>query len=203
MNDFDNRAKTWDENPIHLKRSIAIAAKMEKMIPLHNGMKALEFGAGTGILSFLFRDKLGTIIMMDSSAGMVEVMKEKVAFQKAENFVPLCYNLEIKNYNDFFDLIYNQMVLHHIADVPSLFDKFYNMVLPGGFLAIADLYTEDGTFHGEGFDGHNGFDPEKLKVLLLKAGFKSVHYEACYTMDRTMAEGTEKSFPIFLLVAAK
>ena len=203
MNDFDNRAKTWDENPLHLKRSIAIAAKMGEMIPIHNGMRALEFGAGTGILSFLFRDKLGTIIMMDSSAGMVEVMKEKVAFQKAENFVPLCYNLEIENYNDFFDLIYNQMVLHHIADVPSLFEKFYGMVLPGGFLAIADLYTEDGTFHGPGFDGHNGFDPEKLRVLLLKAGFKSVHYEQCYTMDRTDTEGIEKSFPIFLLVATK
>jgi ubiquinone/menaquinone biosynthesis C-methylase UbiE len=203
MNDFDDRAKTWDENPIHMKRSIAIAAKMEEMIPIHNGMRALEFGAGTGILSFLFRDKLGTIIMMDSSAGMVEVMKEKVAFQKAENFVPLCYNLEIQMYNDYFDLIYNQMVLHHISDVPSLFKKFYRMILPHGFLAIADLYSEDGTFHGEGFDGHNGFDPEKLKGLLLKAGFKSVDYQQCYTMDKKTSEGSNKSFPIFLLVASK
>ena len=119
MNDFDVRAKTWDENPIHMERSYAIATKMGTMIPIHNGMKALEFGAGTGILSFLLRDKLGTIVMMDNSAGMVEVMKEKVVFEKAVNFVPLCYNLENEMYNDFFDLIFNQMVLHHIAAVPS------------------------------------------------------------------------------------
>ena len=109
MNDFDVRAKTWDENPIHMERSYAIATKMGTMIPIHNGMKALEFGAGTGILSFLLRDKLGTIVMMDNSAGMVEVMKEKVVFEKAVNFVPLCYNLENEMYNDFFDLIFNQM----------------------------------------------------------------------------------------------
>jgi hypothetical protein len=46
MNNFDDRAKTWDENPIHLKRSIAIAAKMEKMIPLHDGMKAPRIWGG-------------------------------------------------------------------------------------------------------------------------------------------------------------
>jgi SAM-dependent methyltransferase len=160
-------------------------------------------GSVTGILSFLFRNKLETIVMMDNSAGMVEVMNEKVLFQKAENFVPLCHNLENQMYDDFFDLVFNQMVLHHIADVPSLFEKFYTMVLPGGFLAIADLYTEDGTFHGPDFDGHNGFDPEKLKVLLLEAGFKSVDYEECYMMDKTIFDGTNKSFPIFLLVASK
>ena len=203
MNNFDISAKTWDENPVHMDRSIGIAAKMQEMIPVHNGMKALEYGAGTGILSFLLRDKLGTIVMMDNSAGMVEVMKEKVAFQKTENFVPLCYNLENKRYNDYFDLIFNQMVLHHVADVPSLFEKFYQMILLDGFLAIADLYTEDGTFHGSGFDGHNGFDPEKLKVLLLEVGFKSVDYEECYATNRKNEEGYNKSFPIFLLVASK
>jgi len=27
MSHFDNAARTWDENPIHLERSLAIAAK--------------------------------------------------------------------------------------------------------------------------------------------------------------------------------
>ena len=68
------------------------------------------------------------------------------------------------------------MVLHHIVSIQSLFERFYNMLLPGGFLAIADLFTEDGSFHGEGFDGHKGFDPEQLKVQLQKTGFKEVRF---------------------------
>ena len=132
---------------------------MEEMLPLKNEMKALEYGAGTGILSFLLHEKLGSVTMMDSSAEMVKVMGEKVLQRNTANLFPICFNLENGQSDQKHDLIFNQMVLHHIASIQSLFERFYNMLLPGGFLAIADLFTEDGSFHGEGFDGHKGFDP--------------------------------------------
>ncbi|MCL4484277.1 MAG: class I SAM-dependent methyltransferase, partial [Bacteroidetes bacterium] len=94
MNNFDNAARTWDENPIHLERSQAIALKIEKMLPLQKDMKALEYGAGTGILSFILSEKLGHITMMDSSEGMVKVMKEKVLQRKTANLSPVYFNLE-------------------------------------------------------------------------------------------------------------
>jgi hypothetical protein len=77
------------------------------------------------------------------------------------------------------------------------------MILPGGFLVIADLYPEDGSFHGDGFEVHNGFDPEELKDMLLKVGFRNVVFEFCYSMQRILADGTSKTFPIFLIVASK
>ena len=58
-----------------------------------------------------------------------------------------------------FDLIYTLMVLHHVGDVETIIRKFRGLLNPGGYLAIADLYSEDGSFHGEGFSGHMGFDP--------------------------------------------
>jgi len=203
MSKFDEVAQTWDENPMHIERSTAIAAKMEEMLPLDNQMKALEFGAGTGILSFLLRQKLGQIVMMDSSAGMVAVMEEKVSRQKTDNLFPVIFNLEQEALGQSFDLIFNQMVLHHIPDVHSILEKFYRMILPGGFLAIADLYPEDGSFHGEGFDGHLGFDPEKLKIQLLEVGFININFEKCYTVNRKSEDGTTKSFPVFLNTASK
>lgn len=203
MSDFDSRARTWDENPIHMDRSQAIAAKMAELLQLNRNMKALEYGAGTGILSFLLHELLGEIVMMDSSAEMVKVMEEKVLKRNVNNLLPKLFNLEKEISSESFDLIFNQMVLHHIADVPSIFEKFYKMILPGGFLAIADLYSEDGSFHGEGFDGHLGFDPEKLKVLLLAVGFKNIDFEECYTVTRRLEDGIAKSFPIFLITASK
>jgi len=203
MNKFDTMARTWDENPMHMERSVAIAAKMNEMLPMDKQMKALEFGAGTGILSFLLSEKIGSVVMIDSSEEMVKVMKEKVAARKAMNLVPVCFDLEHELFKQSFDLIYNQMVLHHIADVASIFRKFFTMILPGGSLAIADLYPEDGSFHGDGFDGHLGFDPEELKIQLLKTGFSNVIYEECYKVKRQTAEGLTKSFPVFLIVATK
>jgi ubiquinone/menaquinone biosynthesis C-methylase UbiE len=203
MSNFDNVARTWDENPIHMERSLAIAKKMEELLPLQKDMKTLEYGAGTGILSFLLSEKLGHITMMDSSAEMVKVMEEKVLSRNATNLSPVLMDLEKERPYASYDLIFNQMVLHHIKDIRSIFDKFRQMLLPGGILAIADLYTEDGSFHGEGVDVHLGFDPEHLTKILLAVGFKNVRFEECYTMKREVDGPTSKLFPIFLLTASK
>jgi tRNA (cmo5U34)-methyltransferase len=203
MSNFDNVARTWDENPVHMERSMAIATKMEENLPLTKETIALEYGAGTGILSLLLSEKLGHITMMDSSVGMVGVMQEKVLDRSATNLQPVCFNLEHDTYDKSFDLIFNQMVLHHIKDVSSVFKTFYDMLVPGGYLAIADLFPEDGSFHGEGVDVHPGFDPHELRKMLLATGFKNVTFAECYTMKRQNPGAETKLFPIFLLTASK
>jgi len=203
MSDFDDRARTWDENPMHMERSVAIAGKMGEMLPLNKQIKALEYGAGTGILSFLLSEKLDQIVMMDNSIEMVKVMGEKILLRNSNNLFPVKFDLEHGLPEQKFDLVFSQMVLHHIADVRSVIGKFFNMILPGGYLAIADLYTEDGSFHGEGFDGHLGFDPEQLKLQLLEVGFNNIEYKPCYTVVRQIADGARLSFPVFLITALK
>lgn len=203
MSSFDNVARTWDENPIHMDRSLAIASKIEEKLPLNTSMKALEYGAGTGILSFLLSAKLGHITMMDSSAEMVKVMEEKILARSASNLVSVHFDLECEKNEEKFDFIFNQMVLHHISSIESIFEQFYQMLLPGGWLAIADLYLEDGSFHGDGFNGHKGFNPEQLKLLLIQSGFKKVSYEECYVVRRVSGENETKTYPVFLLIATK
>ena len=61
MSEFDARAREWDKNLIHIERSQAIAEELQKMIPIEHSMKALEYGAGTAILSFLLKDKFAEI----------------------------------------------------------------------------------------------------------------------------------------------
>jgi ubiquinone/menaquinone biosynthesis C-methylase UbiE len=203
MSKFDDMARTWDENPIHMARSQAIALKMEEKIPLRTDMKALEYGAGTGILSFLLASKLGHITMMDSSAEMVKVMEEKVIDRNATTLTPSFMNLEKERPYATYALLFNQMVLHHISDTLSIFEKFYSLIVPGGYLAIADLYTEDGSFHGAGAEVHQGFDPQVLREMLLKTGFRHADFEECYVVKRENPGGKTISFPIFLLVASK
>lgn len=74
---FDEKAKTWDSRPDNIERSQQAALAISELISLDKGMDALDFGAGTGLISFFLSDKLNHITMMDASAGMVEVMKEK------------------------------------------------------------------------------------------------------------------------------
>jgi len=199
MSSFDSRAREWDKDKMHMERSVAIAAELEKMIPLHHSMKALEYGAGTGILSFLLKDRFSEITLMDNSQEMIKVCLEKTEYLETSHVVPLWFDLEHKNFDGKFDIIYNQMVLHHVDDFEAIINTFYSLLNTEGYLAIADLYTEDGSFHGIDVKVHLGFDPDLLAEILKKAGFKDVEYKTCFEVKRESG----KKYPVFLLVGKK
>jgi tRNA (cmo5U34)-methyltransferase len=204
MSHFDDKAKTWDSNPANWERSEAIAKEILRKIKLNTGLSALEFGAGTGILSFLLKDYLKEITLMDSSAEMIKVMNDKIQNRHVAHLKPLFFDLEKAEYRSkTFDFIYTQMALHHVGDVKSVLKKFYQMLNTGSSIAIADLYSEDGTFHDSDFKGHLGFDIEKLSQVLTNVGFKDISHENCFLMKKVTQTDELKEFPIFLLTGVK
>lgn len=204
MNEFDLKAAGWDANPMHRQRAEAVAEAIMKTIAPDKTMTALEFGAGTGLTSFILKDHLRKIIMIDNSTEMIRLATEKIIASGAQNMKAILFDLENKNWNGpDFDLIISQMVLHHVADTQNILRKFHDLLKPGGFIAIADLYPEDGSFHGEGFNGHKGFDPEALASLLDDSGFTRSGIEKCFTINKTTSESKSKQFDVFLLTAKR
>ncbi len=199
MNEFDDRAREWDKDRMHMDRSVAIAAELEKMIPFDPSSKALEYGAGTGILSFLLRDRFSEITLMDKSQEMIKVCIEKAEYQNTKHIIPRLFDLEHQASEGKFDVIYNQMVLHHVDDYEAIIHTFYSLLNPEGYLAIADLYSEDGSFHGPDVKVHLGFDPEKLTIILQQAGFKNIEYKTCFEVKRESGA----KYPVFLMVGNK
>jgi 2-polyprenyl-3-methyl-5-hydroxy-6-metoxy-1,4-benzoquinol methylase len=167
-------------------------------------MTAIEYGAGTGLLSFNLYDRFSKITLMDSSKEMVRIAQGKIASEGIKNMNALCIDLEKEDFTGEYDMLYNQMVLHHVENIALILDKFYALLKPGGFLAIADLYAEDGSFHGHGFTGHNGFDVLKLSELLKSKGFSQINHQECYRMKKNSLESDAvKEFPVFLMVGKK
>jgi tRNA (cmo5U34)-methyltransferase len=204
MNEFDAKAAEWDLNPMHFDRSEAIAKEIIRLIPLRDDMTALEYGAGTGICSFLLRDHLKEIILMDNSSEMVKMINQKIENTKVKNLKASNFNLEDQEYRDGkFDLIFTQMVMHHVNDVDKMIGIFNRLLIDGGFLVIADLYEEDGSFHGEGFTGHNGFNIEWLSGIVKKNGFKDVSHRTCFVINRQIPGNESKKYEVFLLTAKK
>jgi tRNA (cmo5U34)-methyltransferase len=204
MNDFDLKAATWDQNPIIWERAEAIANEIKRIIPLKKDMTALEFGAGTGVTSFILKNYLKEITLMDNSLEMIKVMDNKIKISEVKNLRTINFNLEQNDFKEMkYDLVFNQMVLHHIKDIKDIIEKFYNLLNPGGYLAIADLYSEDGSFHGEGFTGHNGFDIEKLSARIKKQGFTDISHRKCFIINKKISETVTKPFDVFLLIAQR
>ncbi|GAB4474795.1 MAG: class I SAM-dependent methyltransferase [Anaerolineales bacterium] len=200
---FDEKARQWDLNPTRHERAQAVAEGIRRQIPLRPNMTALEYGCGTGLLSFELRSELGQITLADRSAGMLEVLREKITATQAENMIPFQLDLLTDALPaQRFDLIYSLMTLHHIPDTWGILGCFYQLLLPGGYLCIADLDEEDGSFHNEAFDGHLGFNRQALAKLAMAVGFEVLGFETVYQMAKVV-DNRQRTYPIFLMTARK
>ena len=203
MIDFDSKARAWDSNPMFRERADKIAAAIRAAIPLTPQMHALDYGCGTGLLSFALHEALGRITLKDSSAGMLEVLREKIAAQGITNMVVRQADLSSDELPDErYDLIYSSMVLHHIPDTAAMLATFQALLNPGGTLCIADLDQEDGSFHGLEVDVLHGFERTALARLAEAAGFADVRFTTVFEISKETAEGT-RAYPVFLMLARK
>jgi ubiquinone/menaquinone biosynthesis C-methylase UbiE len=152
----------------------------------------------------LLKDYLKAITLMDNSIEMIKVIKKKIKASEATNLTGLNFDLENTDYSaEKFDLIFTQMVLHHVADIQNVLLRFSKLLNPGGYLAIADLYPEDGSFHGADFTGHKGFNVEILSDQIKKLGFKDVSHQQCYVINKKISDTESKPFAVFLMIALK
>ncbi len=200
---FDSKARQWDDNPVFRERGLKIAEAVRKAVPLHRHMSALDYGCGTGLLSFPLKDELGAILLADSSGGMLDVVNGKIAAQGVGNMTTLKLDLLADPPpTQRFDLIVTSMTLHHVPDTDHILRVFHDLLNPGGYLCIADLDAEDGSFHGIEVDVHHGFDRADLGRRAEQAGFADVRFQTVFSIARARETGT-RDYPVFLMTARR
>ncbi|MGH4119552.1 class I SAM-dependent DNA methyltransferase [Clostridium sp.] len=201
---FDNYAKTWDTD-IRINRANIIANAISDSIGSNKNRSAMEFGCGTGLVSFNLYDIFKSIALIDSSEGMIDILKSKIDKYEVTNMFP--YNLDISSKNSSemkFDVIYNSMVLHHITDTEDIIESFHQLLNEDGYLCIVDLDEEDGTFHKKypEFDGHNGFNQDALKSILVSCGFKDIESNTFYYGEKIINDQRVK-YSLFLMTGRR
>ena len=202
MNRFDEASKTWDLRPASIALANACVKNINEVIKLKDDAKILEYGCGTGLVSFGLSNDTNSVLGMDYSDGMVEQFNKKVKDTNFSNIKAIKHNIEEEDLpQDEFDLIVINMSLHHIKDTNMFASKVYKALTNNGYLCINDLDKEDGTFHkkhnNEGVY-HFGFDKNELENSLKNLGFKIIDYKIVHTDIRE-----DREFPIFNLIAQK
>lgn len=194
---FKNRAQNWDSGDIRVNGAKIIAQAIEKEIPLHKDMEILDFGVGTGLLGFSIAPKVKQVYGVDTSAKMLEKLEEK----NTPELKIKAYHQDIikEPLEQEFDGLISSMTLHHVEDLDAFFATIYKNIKKEGFIAIADLESEDGTFHSDNTGVHHfGFDVQSLREIVQKHGFKNVKIETINTIQKP-----HKDFGVFLLTAKK
>jgi ubiquinone/menaquinone biosynthesis C-methylase UbiE len=197
--DFDAAAATWDEEPRRVQLSGEIAAAIQSRIPLSAEWQAMDFGCGTGLVTLRLAPHLAGITAVDSSQKMLEQLelKRQQLGLTSVHTLPAAALLGSQPAEQF-NLITSAMTLHHIEDPAALLGLFFRLLLPGGRIALADLETEDGSFHEDPTGVfHHGFSSHYLTELLEGAGFCNVSV----TRITEISKG-ERRYPVLLATAA-
>ena len=65
------------------------------------------------------------------------------------------------------------------------------------------METEDGSFHTGGNEDvfYFGFDKKEFKSKLENNGFTQVTFDPANVIEKEIATGEQKAFPVFLMVA--
>lgn len=199
MNPFDSKAADWDDHPDRVESARKIAAAIKRAVPLSKTMSAMEFGCGTGLLSRELLPNLGNVSAVDLSPGMIEQLQKRIAEAGLKNITAQCLNIFKYPPAGPFDLLFSAMAVHHVPDTGALLDQFMTLLAPGGWIALADLDTEDGTFHCEDAGPvHHGFDREEVMKKLRARGFSQTAAITAHTMHRNNCD-----YSVFLITARK
>ena len=199
---FDEAAATWDDDAGHEERQVAVARAIEQDVDLTPGMTALDIGAGTGRLSILLSGRVGSVVVTDPSAGMVRVARERIeAAGLSDRLRAVQADLTTDPLEGVYDVVWSSMAFHHVQDLDALLRAVAGLLVNGARLAIADLDEDrEGAFHADkvDFDGHHGFDRQRLAEQLAHAGFTDVRFR-----DATTILKDDREFGVFLCTATK
>jgi ubiquinone/menaquinone biosynthesis C-methylase UbiE len=203
--DFDKQAASWDEQPRRVKLADDIVKAISAQIELTPTMDVLDFGCGTGLITVRLQPAVGSVTGVDSSEGMLGVLKAKIETQQLSNVRALYCDLDKGDRPEgVFHLIAGSMTLHHIREIRPLINMFYGLTAPSGHLCIADLDLDDGRFHDDN-EGvfHFGFDRSSLRRLFIEAGFDEVRDTTAAEVLKPDSTGNMNRFTVFLMTGRK
>lgn len=190
---FAQVAEGFERSPIS-KQLATLAGKVFPLLTLNKNQHWLDFGAGTGALSVPLAEYVGQVTALDTSAAMLAQLSEK----NVANITALEQDI-FGGLSETYAGVISSMALHHVADIAGLLSCMHQCLDEGGQLALIDLYSEDGSFHGDNAGKgvvHLGFDPEQLLEQAAKVGFKQLSYREIFNIKHKNG----RSYPIFLLL---
>jgi ubiquinone/menaquinone biosynthesis C-methylase UbiE len=130
--------ETYNSTPGARENAVSFAQRIESKIALHSTLVALDFGAGTGLVSLQLLPKVGKVYVLDPFKDMLDKFEADVASTGLRNF-EICNG----SLNDFtfppLDMVTCSLSLHHTPDVKDALQKIFNTLKPGGHLFVVEV----------------------------------------------------------------
>ncbi len=190
---FAQTAEGFEHSPIS-KQLAKLTHKIFPLLELDKNQHWLDFGAGTGVLSVPLAAHVGHVTALDTSAPMLAKLVDK----NVANITTLEHDI-FNGLSDTYAGVISSMALHHVADIPALLKCMHQGLAADGQLVLIDLYSEDGSFHGDNKAKgvvHMGFDPQQLLEAAAQAGFNDLSCREIFSIEHKNG----REYPLFVLL---
>ena len=195
---FQNKSKDYEKDKNRVDNVKNIAGAIQQNIVFDKSMHIMDFGSGTGLLLENIAPLVRKITAVDISNSMNSELASKKENLGCELEI-LEMDLTKTKLDKKFDGIISSMTMHHVKDIQTMFTIFYTLVNENGFIAIADLDLEDGSFHTEDTGVfHFGFDRAIFLDAAKAAGFRDLKI-----ISASIDHKPQGLYPIFLLTGTK
>ena len=169
------------------------AKRLLDFVPVQPNQTILDLASGTGLVAIPVAKLLkneGSVIGVDISQGMLVQAKAKIRTEGIQNLELIESDVELIDFNnEQFDTIFCCSGLVFISDIPTLLNKCYRRLKPGGCLAFTS--SNKGSHLSEvrvrvckdllGIDLPHIigplWTPEKCTKLLQNSGFQNIEIE--------------------------
>lgn len=196
---FADRAAEWDK-PGKIEMADNFVQALLKHIEPQPHWKALEIGAGTGLVGLQLLPRVRSIVFEDTSEEMLKVLRSKIDDNAP---VEILHGDTSKYRSTDIDFVFSNMAFHHIEDIPKTLEHLFIITMPGAKIAIGDIRSEDGSFHRFDPVPHKGFDTDELSAQFEKAGFRVLHVETYNVLRQEKIPGKLSDYEQFILIAEK
>jgi len=196
-NRFDILAQEWDSKLERVETAINFVDHIKSTLPYNDisDFSAVDYGCGSGLVSFALASDLKEILGLDYSKAMVEKYNQKAANLNFSHLRAKQHNINQQSIdNAQYNLAVTNMTMHHIKDTFRFVSTLKSSLKSSGYLYISDLVTEDGSFHSMGNDDveHFGFDKDTLYKIFKELNFHDINYDIVQTIEKEQG-----SYPIF------
>ena len=146
--DWGELATNWDNGDTRLYAERAFESFDRKVVPLFADLansRILDFGCGTRLLTEKIAPFCGSIVAVDSSSGMIEVLRRKVADNHYRNVTPLVASSDLATTSGLsvgFHLVVTFSVCSFLPDYESTLCNLSSVIRSGEIFAQWDWLSE-------------------------------------------------------------
>lgn len=184
-----NQALEYEENADHQKQ---IGHQLINMLDLQRGSKVLDLGCGTGFLSEVLADVVGSdgqVVAVDPDTERLQVATTKHAAPNLQYCMGNAYEIPGTEY----DSVFSNYVLHWVRDKDLTFKQVSGVLKKGGRFAfvctissqMVDFLSEDThskTFIRGARDSIHFTSPDEFNRLATSNGFAVDKWEEFVTL---------------------